>query len=237
MPHTSYQRIMVKLSGETLGRTGCGVELKKLALVVSELKALRARGVRAAVVVGGGNVWRKREQGRGLDGVTADYLGMVATVMNALALRQALAKAKVPCVVQSAVAFDLPYVERVDILAARGALRRGEIVIFAGGTGRPYVTTDTAAARHAAAIQAEVIVKVGPVDGVYSADPRVKRSAKRYSVLTAREAIARRLKVMDKEAFEFARSKRIPIIVCQWKKGALQRVAQGRKAGTLVRPE
>lgn len=232
----AYRRILLKLSGEALGRVAQGIDPAAVRQVVNELKSVRRLGVELAVVIGAGNLWRKRKQGQGMDEVTADYLGMVATVMNALALASALRRAQVPVLVQSSLAADVAGVRPVNAAAARRALARKTVVIFAGGTGRPFFTTDTAAAMRAAEIKADVIIKAGPVDGVYSADPRIKKGATKYRVLTVHQALQRQLKVMDTQAFRLCLKRRIPIVVCKWKRAVLTKVVKGATLGTLVTP-
>ena len=229
-----YRRVLLKLSGEAFSSSGRSLEPKKLTVIVREIKVLRRLGVELGVVVGGGNIWRKREQGQGMDEVTADFMGMLATVMNALALRQALRRSGVKSHVFTYLAFDLPQVSRAAKASVRSALKKGEVVIFAGGTGKPFFTTDTAAARDADLIGADLLVKAGPVDGVYTADPRKVKTAKKFSSLTIREALKRRLKVIDKQAFILCQKKKIPIIVCRWRSGLLARAVKGRPLGTLV---
>ena len=231
-----FQRVLLKLSGETLGRGGNGIEPNRLHLVVQEIKQLKKLGVVVAVVVGAGNIWRKRTHGQGLSDQTADYIGLLATVMNGLALRDALIKEKIPVKLQSPITNNLPGVEPLDPVAARGSLRRGEVVIFAGGTGKPFFTTDTAAAQRAVQINAELIIKLGPIDGVYEADPRQHKSAKKFNNITLLQAIRKNLKVMDKEAFKICLKSQVPILVCKWQKGVVVRAVLGKKVGTLVKP-
>lgn len=235
MNQRRYKRILLKLSGEALGAAG-SIQPARLRLIVNELKQLNRLNIEVAVVVGAGNLWRKRTHGQGISGQTADYIGLVATVMNGLALREALRRNKVPVVLQSPVAYDLPTVNRLDLVAARGALRRGQVVIFSGGTGQPFFTTDTAAALRAAQVKAELIIKAGPADGVYSADPRKDSQAVKYQELTLAQAQSRRLAVMDRRAFVLCLKNQIPIIVCRWQKGVLLRVISGQAVGTLIRP-
>ena len=231
-----YQRVLLKLSGEAFGSTGQGVNPRRLDIIVRELKQLRKLGVAVAVVVGAGNIWRKRTHGQGLEPAVADYIGLLATVMNGLALRQALIKARLPVRLQSAVVFDLPGIGAIDAVAARGSLRRGEIVIFAGGTGKPFFTTDTAAAQRAVQVGAEIIIKTSQVSGVYEADPRQHQTARKFDNITLSQAIRKNLKVMDKEAFKICLKNKIPILVCQWQKGVVVRAVLGKKVGTLVKP-
>lgn len=228
----AYRRILLKLSGEALGRAG--IEPAKLSLVVNELRALRRRGCELALVIGGGNIWRKREQGKGMDEVAADYLGMLATVMNALALRQSLKRAGLRVRVQSYLATDTPGIEPVNSSRASAALRKGEIVIFASGTGKPFVTTDTAAVRQAVAIRADAIIKAGPADGVYTADPEKVKRAKKFTTITIREALRRKLGFMDSSALKLCARAKVPIIVCRWGKGTLLKVVLGARVGTVV---
>jgi len=229
-----YRRVLLKLSGEALSSAGRSIDSGKLKVVVSEIQALRRLGVELALVVGGGNIWRKREQGQGMDEVTADYLGMLATVMNALAIRQALQRGRIKTRVLSYLACDLPLVNRITKQTVQMAFKRGEVLILAGGTGKPFFTTDTAAARGAALIKAEVLVKAGPVDGAYTANPRRIKQAKKFKTLTIKEARARQLKVMDKQAFAICARKKIPIVVCRWQSGNIVKVVRGKKVGTEV---
>jgi uridylate kinase len=229
-----YKRVLLKLSGEAFGSNG-RIEAKKLNLILSELRVIIRKGVELALVIGAGNLWRKRTHGQGIDDVTADYMGLLATVMNGLALRDALNRAKIKSIVQSPVANNVPNVEQLDVVAARGALRRKQIVIFAGGTGKPFFTTDTAAAQRAVQVRADLIIKAGPVDGVYTADPNKYKRAKKYSELTMRQALQRRLQVMDKEAFAICEKSKILILVCRWQAGLMKRLITGKKVGTLVR--
>lgn len=231
-----YQRVLLKLSGENMGRSGYGIEPSKLKLIVQELKQLLKYGTQVAIVIGAGNIWRKRTHGKGLSGSTADYLGLLATIMNSLALRDALLRENIQVKVQSPIGSDIPRLEPLDVVAARGALRRGQVLIFAGGTGKPFFTTDTAAAQRAVQIKAEVIIKLGPVDGVYSADPRKFKSAKKFKELTLGQAVKYKLQVMDREAFTICRRNRLPIIVAKWQKGSALKAAMGKNTGTLVRP-
>jgi len=229
-----YKRVLLKLSGEAFGSAKKSIEVTKLAGVARELVMLNKLGCQVAVVVGGGNLWRKREQGQGMDEVTADYLGMLATVMNALALKQALMHLGARARVQSYLAVDTPGVEVVSAKAAHAALQRHEIVLFASGTGKPFVTTDTAAAQRAIDIKAHVIIKVGPADGVYTADPAKRRGASKFATITASEALRRKLGFMDRSALKLCRQHGIAIVVGRWQKGVLGKVVRGKPVGTLV---
>lgn len=229
-----YRRILLKLSGEALGQSGQGIESAKLINTVKELRVFHRLGVELALVIGGGNIWRKRNQGKGMDAVTADYLGMIATVMNALVLKKVLVKNGVKARVQSYLGTDIAGIEHMNIANAKKILKAGGVVIFASGTGKPFFTTDTAAAQQAVAVGAEVIIKAGPVDGVYSADPLKVKRARKYGIITMREALKWNLRVMDREAFKICAKKKIPIIVCKWSSGILAEVVKGKRVGTLV---
>jgi uridylate kinase len=236
MSTLAYKRVLIKLSGEAFGSHKLSVDPKRLRLVVAELRKLRQLGVAVAVVVGAGNLWRKRSQGRGLGAEVADYMGLLATVMNGLVLADALKKARLPVCLQSPLSTDFPGVSTLDAVTARGSLRRGQIVVFAGGTGKPFFTTDTAAAQRAVQIRAQLLIKAGPVDGVYTADPRNHKRAIKYEGLTLSQALRRKLGVMDQQAFTICWRYRLPILVCKWQSGVLARAVQGKKIGTLVTP-
>lgn len=230
----AFRRVLLKLSGEAFGRGG--IDVRALAFIVREVVSLRRTGAKLAIVVGGGNIWRKREQGRGMDEVTADYLGMLATVMNGLALASALNAAGVRACVQSYLACEVPGIEPMSARRARAKLAQGTVVVFVSGTGKPFVTTDTAAAQRASDILADAIIKVGPADGVYTADPTKSKRAKKFATITAREALKRRLGFMDASALKLCAKRKLSIIVCRWQAGVLARVVAGRRVGTLVTP-
>lgn len=236
MKSLSYQRIVIKLSGEAFKGAGGIIDHRRLLLIVKEIKQLRKMGVAIAVVVGAGNIWRKRNHEKVLTDVAADYLGLLATVMNGLALKDILTKNKISTVLQSPVANDLPGVLPIDPVAARGSLRRGEVVIFAGGTGKPFYTTDTAAALRAYEVRAPVIIKTGPADGVYSSDPKKNSRAKKINELTFGQAARLRLKVMDQESYRLCLHHKLEVVVCRWQSGAIIKVVQGKKLGSIVRP-
>lgn len=228
----AYRRVLLKLSGEALGAQG--ISSKKLSEVVHEVRALRRLGVELAIVIGGGNIWRKRDQGKGMDGRTADYLGLLATTMNALALQQALQRAGVRVLTQLAVAADVPLAAPVNKRAARAALARGTVVVFGGGNGVPGFTTDTGAAQRAIDVAADVIIKVGPAGGVYTADPKKVKSAKKFATITVRQALQKRLGFMDRTALMMCAKARMPIVVCRWGKGVVGKAVKGQQVGTLV---
>jgi uridylate kinase len=232
----AFRRILLKLSGEALmGSLDYGIDPDRVTAIAGQLAAVRERGVEIAVVVGGGNIYRGLAgAAEGMDRATGDYMGMLATVLNALALQDALEKTGTHTRVQSAITISEvaePYIRRRAIRH----LEKGRVVIFAAGTGNPFFTTDTAAALRGAEIGAEVVLKATKVDGVYSADPNKDRDATRYATISFDDAIARNLQVLDATAFALCRDQKLPIKVFSIvKPGALKRVVQGEDEGTLV---
>jgi len=231
-----YQRILLKLSGEALmGSDAFGINPGTIGRMVSEIGHVVQGGTQVAIVIGGGNIFRGVAGGSvGMDRATADYMGMLATVMNALALSDALEKQGVMARVMSAISIEQvvePYVRP----KALQYLEEGKVVVFAAGTGNPFFTTDTAAALRGAEIGAQVVLKATRVEGVYSADPEKDPSAVRYDRITFDEAMQRNLQVMDATAFALCRDRELPIRVFSINKpGALQRVVEGEDEGTLV---
>ena len=231
-----YRRILLKLSGEALmGEDAYGINRQTIDAIVAEIAAVARMSVEIGVVIGGGNIFRGVAPGAaGMDRATADYMGMLATVMNALALQDAMRRAGLDCRVQSALNIEQvvePYIRGKAIRY----LEEGKIVVFAAGTGNPFFTTDTAAALRASEVGAEIVLKGTKVDGVYTADPRKDPSAKRYDRLTFDEAIQRNLKVMDATALTLCRDQKLPVNVFSiFKKNALLRVVTGGNEGTLV---
>jgi len=231
-----YQRILLKLSGEALmGNDAFGINPGTIGRMVSEIGHVVQGGTQVAIVIGGGNIFRGVAGGSvGMDRATADYMGMLATVMNALALSDALEKQGVMARVMSAISIEQvvePYVRP----KALQYLEEGKVVVFAAGTGNPFFTTDTAAALRGAEIGAQVVLKATRVEGVYSADPEKDPSAVRYDRITFDEAMRRNLQVMDATAFALCRDRELPIRVFSINKpGALQRVVEGEDEGTLV---
>ncbi|MFM1922794.1 MAG: uridylate kinase [Pseudomonadota bacterium] len=231
-----YQRILLKLSGEALmGNDAFGINPGTIGRMVSEIGHVVQGGTQVAIVIGGGNIFRGVAGGSvGMDRATADYMGMLATVMNALALSDALEKQGVMARVMSAISIEQvvePYVRP----KALQYLEEGKVVVFAAGTGNPFFTTDTAAALRGAEIGAQVVLKATRVEGVYSSDPEKDPSAVRYDRITFDEAMQRNLQVMDATAFALCRDRELPIRVFSINKpGALQRVVQGEDEGTLV---
>jgi len=231
-----YKRILLKLSGEALmGDDAYGINRQTIEAIVQEIAAVARMGVEIGVVIGGGNIFRGLAPGAaGMDRATADYMGMLATVMNALALQDAMRRAGLDCRVQSALNIEQvvePYIRGKAIRY----LEEGKVVVFAAGTGNPFFTTDTAAALRASEVGAEIVLKATKVDGVYTADPRKDPAARRYDRLTFDEAIQRNLKVMDATALTLCRDQKLPVTVFSiFKKHALQRVVTGENEGTLV---
>ncbi len=232
----TIQRILLKLSGEALmGSDPYGINRETIDGIVKEIAEVSSLGVQTAVVIGGGNIFRGVALGAaGMDRATADYMGMIATVMNALALQDAIGRAGLTARVQSALRIDQvvePYIRPKAIRY----LEEGKIVIFAAGTGNPFFTTDTAAALRGAEVGAQIVLKATKVDGVYNADPAKNPSAVRYEQVSFDEAISKNLRVMDATAFALCRDQKLPIRVFSiFKKGALARIVKGEPEGTLV---
>ena len=232
-----YKRVLLKLSGEALmGSQPYGIDPDVVEQVAREIKAVTEDGTELAVVIGGGNIYRGvAASASGMERASADYMGMLATVLNALALQNNLEKMGVSTRVQSAIEMKElaePYIRR----RAVRHLEKKRVVIFAAGTGNPYFTTDTAAALRAMEIGAEVIIKATKVDGVYSADPMVDKKAKMYDELSYLEVLQRGLKVMDATAISLCMDNDLPIVVFSLRQsGNIRKVVQGRKVGTIVR--
>jgi uridylate kinase len=232
----AFQRVLLKLSGEALmGSHEYGADPDRIAAIATAIKKVTDSGVEFGVVVGGGNIYRGLAgAAAGMDRATGDYMGMLATVLNALALQDALEKLGAHTRVQSAITISEvaePYIRRRAIRH----LEKGRIVIFAAGTGNPFFTTDTAAALRGSEMGAEIVIKATKVDGVYTADPKRDPRAERYAKISFDEAIARNLKVMDATALTLCRDQKLPIAVFSiFKPGALGRVIAGEDEGTLV---
>jgi uridylate kinase len=233
---TAYRRVLLKLSGEALmGDDSYGINPQTIERMCAEIAAVVHAGVELAVVIGGGNIFRGIAGGAaGMDRATADYMGMLATVMNALALQDALRLAGISSRVQSALKIEQVVEPYIRPKALR-YLEEGKVVIFAAGTGNPFFTTDTAAALRGAEMGVEIVLKATKVDGVYSADPVKDPKATRYQKISFDDAIGQNLKVMDATAFALCRDQRLPIKVFSiFKEGALARVIRGEDEGTLV---
>ena len=232
----AYKRILLKLSGEALmGDDAYGINRATIVRMVKEIQEVTALGTQVAVVIGGGNIFRGVAGGSvGMDRATADYMGMLATVMNSLALADSMDKAGLVARVMSAIAIEQvvePYVRP----KALQYLEEGKVVVFAAGTGNPFFTTDTAAALRGAEIGAQIVLKATKVDGVYTADPKKDPTATRYATITFDEAMSRNLEVMDATAFALCRDQKLPVKVFSiFKPGALRAVVLGAEEGTLV---
>jgi len=236
MSAIKYKRILLKLSGEALaGPDGYGINAQRAADIAQRVGQVRQMDVDVAIVIGAGNLWRGRTgQEMGMDQATADYMGMLGTVMNALALMDALEKIKVETRVQSAIEMRTvaePYIRRRAIRH----LEKGRVVIFGGGTGNPYFSTDTAAALRAMEIDADILIKATKVDGVYDSDPSQNPNAKKFDTLSYIETLNRKLEVMDSTAVSLCMENNLPILVLNlWDAKALPRAIRGEKVGTLV---
>ncbi|MFA5516971.1 MAG: UMP kinase [Desulfuromonadales bacterium] len=234
-----YRRVLLKLSGEALaGGQGYGIDPEVISGIAAEIREVIALGVQVAVVIGGGNIFRGvAAASRGMDRASADYMGMLATVMNSLAMQDALEKVNVLTRVQSAIEMQEiaePYIRR----RAVRHLEKERVVIFAAGTGNPYFTTDTAASLRAMEIGAEVILKATKVDGVYSADPFKNKNAIRYSSLTYLEVLQKGLQVMDATATSLCMDNNLPIVIFDLTQtGNIKRVVLGEPIGTIVKGE
>ena len=232
-----FNRVLLKISGEALkGAQDHGYDAEAVRKVVRQVKKIMDQGVEVALVVGAGNIWRG-VMGRsgGMDRVNADYMGMLATVMNALCLRDFFTAAGIPAVVQSAIKME-PIASGINRDAAVKALESGQLVIFAGGTGSPFFTTDTTAVLRALETDCDAVLKATKVDGVYTADPVKDPSAQRFAELSFDEALARQLKVMDSTAFSMCRDNDLPIIVFNFgEEGSFERILAGdTSVGTIV---
>jgi len=231
-----YSRILLKVSGEALGgATGVGISPEAVQDMADQIREVRELGVQIVVVVGGGNIFRGLSGSeRGIERATGDYMGMLATIINALALQDALEKTGVATRVQSAITMAQvaePFIRR----RAVRHLEKGRVVIFGGGTGNPYFSTDTAAALRANEIGAEVILKATKVDGVYDSDPKKNANAKRFQQISYLDALQKQLKVMDSTAFSLCMDNKMPIVVFDFfRPHNLKRVVMGEKVGTLV---
>jgi len=231
-----YRRILLKMSGEALaGERGFGIDAQRLRYYAEEIRSVVQLGVQVAVVIGGGNLFRGIEGSeQGLDRAQADYMGMLATVINGLALQNALEQLGVPTRVQSAI--EMARVcEPVIRRRAIRHLEKGRVVIFAAGTGNPFFTTDTAATLRAIEIGANVLLKATKVDGIYTADPTKDETAQKLSHITYQEALDKRLAVMDLTAFTLSQENKLPVIVFNiLERGALYRIVLGETLGTIV---
>jgi uridylate kinase len=236
MKREPYKRVLLKLSGEALaGDLGYGIDTDTLDVIANEVKQLRDAGTEVAIVVGGGNIFRGvKGATKGMDRATADYMGMLATVLNCLALQDSLERKNVFTRVQSAIemrALAEPYIRRKAVRH----LEKGRVVIFAAGVGSPYFTTDTTAALRAMEMNCQVLLKGTSVDGIYTADPKLHPEATRFEDLTYMDVLQKRLKVMDSTAISLCMDNKLPIIVFNLReRGAMAKVIRGEAIGTLV---
>ena len=232
-----FKRVVIKLSGEALqGRLGYGIDFDVTGAIAKQIKEVRSLGIDIAIVIGGGNIFRGvASSAKSIDRVSADYMGMLATVINGLALQDALEKEGVFTRVQTAIQMQ----QMAEPFIRRRAIRhmeKGRVVIFVGGTGNPYFTTDTTAALRAIEIGAEVILKATKVDGVYSSDPVKNKRARKYDSLRYIDVLKKGLKVMDATAISLCMDNKLPIIVFNlFKEGNIKRVILGEKIGTIVK--
>ncbi|MDX2004861.1 MAG: UMP kinase [Meiothermus sp.] len=230
-----YKRVLLKLSGEFMTSNSFGIQPEATKALAQEIAKAHALGVQIAIVVGGGNFWRGAKQGVGMDRASADYIGMLGTIMNALALQDALEFVGVPTRVQTALTIQQvaePYIRR----RALRHLEKGRVVIFGGGTGNPYVTTDSGAALRGLEINAEVVLMAkNKVDGVYSDDPRKNPAATKYDRLSYMAVLSEGLEVMDKTAISLCMDNNLPIVVFDmFSENNLERIIRGESVGTLV---
>jgi uridylate kinase len=236
MADFKFKRVLLKLGGESLaGPNGFGIDPEQAEWVAARVGDIRAMGMEVAIVIGAGNLWRgKQGLDHGMDRATADYMGMLATVMNAMALMDALERGGVFTRVQSAIemrAVAEPYIRRRAIRH----LEKGRVVIFGAGTGNPFFSTDTAAALRAVEVDADVLIKATKVDGVYDDDPKKNPNARKFDTLTYIDVINRRLEVMDSTAISLCMDNNLPILVVNlWDPSALERALRGEQVGTLV---
>lgn len=236
MADIHYKRVLLKLSGEALApEGGTGIDPASAKMISEQIKSVVQLGANLAIVIGGGNIWRgKIGLELGMDRATADYMGMLATVMNSLALMDALESIGVTTRVQTSIEMRQiaePYIRR----RALRHIEKSRVVIFAGGTGNPYFTTDTAAALRAVEINADLLIKATKVDGIYDSDPKKNPDAKKFDCLTYMEALSKQLQVMDATAISLCMENHMPLMVLNlWEEGSLKKALMGEKIGTLV---
>ncbi len=231
-----YKRIMLKISGEVISDdNGKGIEAGALNKIAEEIVEISKNGFELVIVIGGGNIWRYRDtKEAGIERTTSDYMGMMATIMNAVALKSAIIKAGTDCRVLTSL--NIP--QLADLYISRKAIKhleKGRIVISGGGTGNPFFTTDSAAALRAAELNCDVLLKATKVDGVYTSDPMKNKDAKKYETLSYNQAIEENLQVMDQSAFSLCKDNNMKIIVFNMnQKGSILKAAKGEKIGTLI---
>ncbi len=230
-----YQRILLKMSGEALGPHGYGIDAETVRRIACEVQRVQSLGIEIAVVIGGGNMWRGADAAAtGIDRATADYVGMLATVMNSLVMQDAMEKLGMVTRVQTAIEMP-PVAEPFIRRRAVRHLEKGRVVILAAGSGNPFFTTDTAAALRAVELNAQVLIKATQVDGIYDDDPRRNPNARKFEMLSYMRALNMGLKVMDSTAISLCKDNHMPIIVFNLRQeGALEAIVRGEKCGTLV---
>ncbi len=231
-----YNRVLLKLSGEALmGNQQYGIDPERLSQYAKEIKSIVEENIQVGIVIGGGNIFRGFQGTRdGMDRIQGDYMGMLATVINSMALQAALEKSGIPSRILSGIAVD-PVAESMSSRKAIGYINEGKVVIISGGTGNPYFTTDTASALRALEIKADAILKGTRVDGIYSADPEKDPDAKKYDTITFEEAYKKNLQIMDMTAFTLCMENDLDIVVFNMNiQGNLKKVVTGKKIGTLV---
>ncbi|HPG92272.1 MAG TPA: UMP kinase [Clostridia bacterium] len=231
---SKYKRIIIKISGEALsGKGSFGVNESETEKIAFQIKTLHEKGYEIGLVIGGGNIWRARNNGS-VDRSTADYMGMLATVINSLAMQNSLDKLKVPVVVMSAIRVE-KVAEPFVLRKALDSLEKGKVVIFAGGTGSPYFTTDTAGALRASEVQADVYLCAKNVDGIYDKDPRQFSDAKKYEKIGFMEVIEKQLKAMDITAMSMCMENNIPVLIFDCaENNSIINAAEGKKIGTII---
>ncbi len=235
MSKAKYKRVIIKLSGEALaGKQGFGLDEQVISRVVDQIAEVKEMGVQIGIIIGGGNFWRGRE-GKEMDRTTADHMGMLATVINSLAMQDALERRGIPTRVQTALTITRvaePYILR----KALSHLEKGRVVIFACGTGNPYFSTDTGAALRAAEINADVLLLAKNVDGIYDSDPKLNPAAKKIKVITHMEFIQQNLKAMDTTAITICMENDIPVLAFGlFEENAIRRAVTGEKIGTIIK--
>jgi len=229
-----YKKIILKLSGESLGSNGSGIDFISIDNIVSEITPVYKKGVSVGIVIGGGNIWRGAQDGAGIDKTVADYIGMTATLINAMVLCERFKNKKIPAIVLASFSAG-NFIEQFTLEKINRAWSEGKIIIFAGGTGRPHFTTDTGAALFAVESGAEAIFKATDVDGVYDDDPHKNKKAKLIAKISFDEVISSNLKVMDMAAFSLCRQHKINIVVFNFKKhGNILDAVSGKNVGSLV---
>jgi uridylate kinase len=231
-----YKKVILKLSGETLSSPDFfGFDFKKVDQIAEEIRIFQEKKINLAIVIGAGNIFRARMlKGKEIDREDADYMGMLATNLNALALHNYFKKVKIKSQVLSEIAIE-GLIEKFSVQKAQRAWKKNQILIFGGGTGKPYFTTDTCALLKARQMKVDIVLKATQVSGVYNKDPEKYKDARMFKELSYQEALDQKLEIMDQEAFQIAQQNKIPIRVFKWQKGNLKKVVIGKNLGTLVK--